>query len=232
MSAAEQDRSQEPLAAVIQACSEQTQRFRERRTHDPSYCFELFRRAICDGCQRAWAAVYRQYESQVRSWVGTGYKARGALLERGDVVTTAYARFSQAITAENFEHFDSLKALLFYLQRCTFTSLVDMTRREEPENTELIERVLADLADESMEAEVLDTIGGSEIWQYILTRLNDPAEERVMIASYIYDLPPREISDRWPAMFPDAQAVYRIKERIITRLSRDPRLRGLFDVDA
>ncbi len=231
MSAAEQDRSQEPIATVIQACSEQTQRFRERRTHDPSFCFELFRRAICDGCDRAWSAVYRQYEGQVRSWVGRGYKARGALLEHGDVVSTAYARFSQAITAENFDQFNSLKALLYYLQRCTFTSLIDMTRREDPESTELIERALADLADGDMESEVLDSIGGSEIWQYILTRLNDPAEVRVMIASYVYDLPPREISERWPAMFPDVQAVYRIKERIISRLSRDPRMRGLFDVD-
>jgi RNA polymerase sigma factor (sigma-70 family) len=216
--------SESPLADLVSACAEQTDRFRSRLHHDTRYCFELFRRAVSDRCESAWNAIYAQYKQQVRSWVGTGYQVCGPVLTPDDVVNAAFMRFWQAISGR-FESFESLSALLRYLQLCTVSTLLDMTRRGRLETQSLEDRGLGDRATVNPESHLLDSIAASELWAAIESRLNGELELQLMRASYVLGLPPQELVKRWPEHFPDTATVNRIKERVLKRLLRDDRLR-------
>ncbi len=49
----------------------------------------------------------------------------------------------------------------------------------------------------------------------------------VFTLTFEFDLSPQEIAARHPERFPTTEDVYRIKERFLRRLRRDPRLRHL-----
>lgn len=230
MSLSTVDPGSSPLSKLIRQCAEQTERFRQRLQHDPGFCYELFRRALCERCEPAWDALFRQYESQVRRWVGTGFRLRGAMLEAEDVVNESFTRFWRAITAENFERFGTLKALLGYLQRCTITALIDMTRGHEFEQTEF------DPGTESAThgaptVNPIDPLDRDQFWNDIIARLNGRAEVQLVIATFVYGYQPAQLADHWPDLFPDAATVYRIKERVLKRLGRDERLGSYFGSD-
>lgn len=50
-------------------CAQESDRFFKRLPHDSRYCYELFRRAVTLGSQRAWDLIYAQYQPLVTSWV-------------------------------------------------------------------------------------------------------------------------------------------------------------------
>ena len=57
------------LASIAHRCARETESFFQRQLHDPTYCYELFRRAIVDRCQPAWDVIYAQYRPLVAGWV-------------------------------------------------------------------------------------------------------------------------------------------------------------------
>ena len=61
------DIQQMPLAELAAHCREETGKFLRRETTSDAYCFEIFRRAICDRDEPAWRAVFAQYRGIVLS---------------------------------------------------------------------------------------------------------------------------------------------------------------------
>jgi hypothetical protein len=55
---------------------------------------------------------------------------------------------------------------------------------------------------------------------WIQANVTDSQERLVLSLSYQAGLSPGEIADRYPQEFPDAQAVRRVKERILKRARR------------
>ena len=58
-----------PLAQLALQCREETEKFLRREPSRDLFCLEIFRRAICDRVQPAWAAVFAQYRGMVLAWV-------------------------------------------------------------------------------------------------------------------------------------------------------------------
>ena len=57
------------LSSLAHRCAQETDLFFRREAYDPSFCYELFRRAIVLGDQNAHERLYIQYQSLVASWV-------------------------------------------------------------------------------------------------------------------------------------------------------------------
>jgi RNA polymerase sigma factor (sigma-70 family) len=204
-------------------------RFRRGRVPDTGACYELFRRALLEQDQEAWAAIYRQYERLVHSWVGP------TQLDGDGLVNDAFRRFWQAMSPERFSTCPSLSALLAYLRHCARSALYDAIRRTE-------RRQAAEMALDRWQAlqdrprsltlsdNLLETIAGQQIQEYVLARL-DAQEQLVFEASFEWHLKPRHIATEWPQLFSGAQEVSRIKERILRRLGRDDRLKSMLGYD-
>ena len=212
------------LSKLSQRCSQESDRFFNRQEYDPSYCFELFRRAIIHRNQYAWELIYKQYQRLVMHWV-----ERHALLAAADeepdyFMNRAFEKMWRGLTPEKFEDFDDLKSLLRYLQMCTNSVIVDYMRRKEQ----------ATLAAQVEEQDVPGVGGGetaiedrlftrerrTDFWHWLHQQLNDDQEYKVIHSSFVLDLKPREIAAQFPESFHDVQEVYRIKERVINRLRR------------
>ncbi len=57
------------IASISDRCAQETALFFQHSSYDPRYCYELFRRAIVEHNQHAWAAIYAQYRLLVTSWI-------------------------------------------------------------------------------------------------------------------------------------------------------------------
>lgn len=204
-----------PLSSVAQHCREESARPPQQR--QSAYCFELFRRAIVERNQEAWAALYAQYFHLVRHWLGD-------VADPDNLAQEAFERFFRAVGAERFESFPNLNALLAYL-RCIAVSLhINEDRRRAHERRAMGTWLSSGSADPAPDGPPLPA--DQELAGHIYGLLQGERERLVFDLTYQFDLAPREIARRHPAVFASVDEVYRIKERIKKRLQRDPQLRS------
>ena len=218
------------LPDLARRCAEETERFYRRLENDPRYCFELFRRAIAERCERAWELLYEQYLPLVTGWVGRHSAFAGCGEEAPYFCNRAFEKMWSAVTPEKFGRFPNLKSLLRYLQMCVHSVILDHVRSAEramlldPEDNP-IERTAA--AGPSIETQALDRVGRRAFWQEIEKRLHTAQERRVVYDAYLLGLKPREVYARAPELFASVQEVYRAKENVLARLRRDSELARL-----
>jgi hypothetical protein len=219
-----------PLAEIADQCRAQTSRFLHGDESQDEFCWELIRRAIVDRDQLAWAAFFAQYRGIVLSWIRR-HPASDRLAEEPEFwVNRAFERFWVALTAERFRMFPSLAALLRYLQLCINSILVDATRSQAREQIapwpegERGAPVVEDPA-----TGIVGEIATSALWRAVSDEAQ--SEEEVLIARLCFALgmKPREICERYPAVFADANAVYRSKRNFIERLRRNPAIREFLE---
>jgi DNA-directed RNA polymerase specialized sigma24 family protein len=214
------------VAGLARRCAQEMARFRRRQAHDPSPCYELFRRALVRRDEAAWAALYGQYHRLVRRWTGSAAGDADLLPNQ------AFERFWRAIPPDRFSEFPTLNKLLAYLKRCAQSVAIDAARKEE--RRQVREAALArrqELAAARSQASplegLLDRAAGEQVYEHVLGCLSGPQERLVFRASFEWNLKPRTIAERWPDLVGGAGQVYRIKERILRRLRRDAELRAL-----
>ncbi len=85
-----------PTPQLTEMCRRESERYRRGQSGERGYCYELFRRAIVDGDQQAWRAIYEQYRRLVGTWVG------GPADWIDERVNHAFAKFWHAINADGF----------------------------------------------------------------------------------------------------------------------------------
>jgi DNA-directed RNA polymerase specialized sigma24 family protein len=218
-----------PVAELTQRCAEEMARYRRGQRSDPGYCYELFRCALVERDEEAWAAVYSQYHGLVRCWLGDTPGDPDAL------VNEAFERLWRAIPPDRSAEFPTLGSILEYLKRCARCVAIDASRREERKQAE--EAALARLHVLGAEGkrrpseQALDAIVGEQLIECAMERLHSPGERLVFCASFEWDLRPGMIAERWPGIFASAREVSRIKERILRRLRRDEGIRALLEMD-
>lgn len=217
-----------PLAALAQQCATESDHFFHRREHDPRYCFELFRRAVVDRNERAWALLCHNYRPLVSGWVRRNRAFASSGEEIDYFVNGAFAKMWSAISPEKFESFDNLKSLLRYLQLCVSSVIMDHARSAE------YHEMLEDLPPgvEESDAEAVEDVALSrthrqEFWQIIGQRLNDDKERLVLHYSFVVGFKPGQIYDERADLFEDVREIYRIKENVLARLRRDSALQEL-----
>ncbi len=139
------------LTYLIERCQEETMRYlRTRRprlrTHvigDDSFCLELFRRAVQDGDEQAWAFIYTFYSTEeflgehyllkwVRSWINGrhGSVIRGAYTE-DEMVQEVWLRLMNSEAARTF-NFASMSHLMAFMRRLVNNLALDAARRRVP----------------------------------------------------------------------------------------------------
>lgn len=219
-----------PLAEIAGACREQTSRFLRGEESLDEFCWELIRRAIVDRDQAAWEAFFSQYRGIVLSWIRR-HPSSDRLAEESDFwLNRAFERFWTALTAERFGLFPSLSALLRYLQLCVHSTLVDATRSQARERGDASPEGegRASLADDPASS-VVGELATGDLWQLISAETQSEEELQIARLCFVLGLKPREICERYPAQFPTANAVYRIKRNLLERLRRNPAIREFLE---
>jgi RNA polymerase sigma factor (sigma-70 family) len=212
------------LEQVAQGCREEAQRSRALET---GYCFELFRRALEELDQQAWAVIAEQYQRLLLEWVHSSAEAEVA----EELAREAFERFWRTLggrcnpLAGRFPH---VGALLKYLQQCAISTVLDRRRRTQ-QQARLQERLqqyatLGGSISAGPEEFVIEQVDRSALLErvrrWVSSSVNDPREQLVLQLSYTSELTPVEIAQRHPEQFPDAATVRQIKERVLRRARR------------
>ena len=188
--------------------------------------YELFRRAIVEHDEHAWAEGTARYRAMLISWAGR-CSATSATYERcDDLADLAFARAWSALSAERFAQFPNLAALLAYFRSCVTSAVIDCARSEA--NFERVVQALGAGDFTTPEQVVVDRSERDELWQAASAVAQSEQERVVLIETFAYDLPPRAILARHPELFADATEVYTTKRNLLDRLKRSPEMRRLY----
>jgi DNA-directed RNA polymerase specialized sigma24 family protein len=219
------------LGGVQHRCAEESERFFQRRSCDPRFCFELFRRAVLEHDQHAWEMIHHQYYPLVMSWVQR-HGLLQALDEEADYFANrAFEKMWAAFSPQKFRQFPDLKSILRYLQMCVHSVIVDYARGSEQstliEDSEREPLVLRNPGQSSLEEKVFTRRQAAELWQWINARLKDDKERAVIYGSFVMDMKPSEVFDAYTHLFRDVREIYTTKENVLARLRRDGSLKEL-----
>jgi DNA-directed RNA polymerase specialized sigma24 family protein len=220
------------LSGISYRCAQESDRFFNRKEHDPRYCYELFRRAILGRNETAWDRIYSQYQHLVMHWVERHAAFQSSGEEVQFFMNRAFEKMWLGISPEKFETFPNLKSILKYLQMCVHSVMVDFVRQKE---LKLIVEATEDLIHQPhtgetvVEDSVMGQLDGLELLELIRELLQDEREVCVVSGGFVLGLKPRELLDYCPDVFSDVKEVYRVKENLLARLSRNDDLRQFFD---
>ena len=223
------------LAGIAHRCAQETDHFFRRQSHDPRYCFELFRRAIVHRNERAWELVYEQYRPLVIGWVERHPAFPPSGEEVQYFVNRAFEKMWSGVSPDKFDRFPDLKSLLSYLQMCGHSAIVDEARSSERATVVVDEAVLAGKSvsqGSAIEDRALDRAQRDAFWRLIAGQMNDEKEWLVVHSTFILALKPREIYAEFPNRFDDVAEIYRIKQNVIARFRRDHELQKLLGENA
>jgi hypothetical protein len=233
-----------PLAYLIERCQEETMRYlRTLALGDDSYCLELFRRAIQEGDEQAWAFIYTFYSTEdflgehyllkwVRSWLNGrhGSVIRGAFTEE-ELVQEVWLRLMHSEAAKTF-NFASMSHLMAFVRRLINNLALDTARRRVPEVVEPLtetealglDYVLGAVPD--THASVEDSLARQEAMDSLLNEVIDGVlttknEWLVFRGYFLEDLPPRKLYTLYPGVFAPGE-VETTRTRLARRLRKAP----------
>src|SRR5215212_1386373 len=188
--------------------------------------YELFRRAIVERDDEAWAAIHTHYRQLLISWARHASARGPAMGHYEDIADRALARAWSALTAEQFVQFPSLAALLAYLRTCVGAAAIDAARAEATRERayQKLELPLVTTPEEL----VLSTLSRDELWGLVSKLVSNEHERIILIESFVLDLPPRTILERHQDCFADVPAIYGAKRNLLNRLERCRDLRQLY----
>jgi DNA-directed RNA polymerase specialized sigma24 family protein len=190
--------------------------------------YELFRHAIVERSEDAWAEIYMRYRPMLVGWVVHQATYNGNTQQAADIADEAFARAWRALTSERFAAFPTIAALLAYLRACVLSTLIDQQRAQVSHDR--IARLVqsADLV-AAPEQIVEATFDRETLWRTVASLLMTPAERTVLLGSFVLNLPPRTIQAQHPELFPNVAAVYNTKRNLLARLQRSPELQRLHE---
>jgi DNA-directed RNA polymerase specialized sigma24 family protein len=189
--------------------------------------YELFRRAILLGDEQAWAAIHKCYRPLLAAWARRS-SSRACIAESvDDIADRALARAWVALTPASFTAFPTLGKLLAYLRTCVTSTAIDWARTETS-----AERAFAAVSANSIatpEQRVMDDLERAAFWRTVIGLAGSQAERIVLVESFVYSLPPRDILARHPQLFADVAAIYGVKRNLFARLQRNREMRRLHE---
>lgn len=217
------------LNALASRAQTESRRFYQHEEYDARYAYELFRRALVERDDAAWACIFEQYSPLVEHWV----RRTGAFTVSGETsdyfVSAAFTRFWRAIPAERFGSFPNLASLLNYLRRCATCVVIDSARAQSyadllPEESVNWNHQRLGYADE----EATERVSSAEFWGLIDGLLSDEAERVLLRCSYLLGMKPGDIYAQRSDLFGSVEEIYTLKRNLLARLRRSPELRGLY----
>ncbi len=218
---------------LAEHCTHETELYFRHQSHDPKYCFELFRRAIREHDQPAWDMICLQYQPLVASWVRQHSRFESSGEEVQYFVNGAFGKIAVPLTPDKFGGFSDIGSLLRYLKMCVHSVIVDYFRLVEQEKLQhsLEEASKEGMPDLSPEEQAMNQAYRQTRWDLIKARLQDERERSVVYGSFILALKPQELYELSRNLFSDVDEIYHIKQNIIFRLRRDLELRNFLGED-
>ena len=209
-------------------CANHTERFLNRLEYDPSYCYELFRRAIVDRNDYAWKKIYGQYEGLVARWVRSHPKLPAAREQVKYLVNRTFDKLWSSVDAAKFAQFDNLQGLLRYLQICVNSVVVDHCREQLIETISLEHQSHSPSPDLSaIERQVAERAERRHLWQIVMEEAHNKKESIVLQLSFLCGLKPAQIYAEYPDLFESVEEVYQVKRNCLNRLRRNPAMKRL-----
>lgn len=196
-------------------------------SHDNSDGYELFRRAIVERDEQAWAEGTVRYRAMLITWASR-CSASATILDRcDDIADLAFARAWAALTPERFAGIPTLAALLAYMRTCVTSAVIDCAR------SEMLHERLAQALDVgepvSLEDEVLGELDCQALWRIARAAVQTNQERVILLENLIYSLRPGAILARHPDLFGSVNQVYAAKRNFLERLKRNPDLLQLYE---
>jgi RNA polymerase sigma factor (sigma-70 family) len=188
--------------------------------------YELFRRAIVERDEHAWAEIYAYFRPLLISWARQARTHAPCGEQAEDTADRGLARAWSALTAEHFSQFPGLAALLAYLRTCVVAAVIDAARAEI--TRERAYQKLDAPNDPTPEDEVVSELGRAELWKLLDALVPGARERIVLIESFVLALPPRAILERHQGRFTDVPEIYSLKRNLLNRLERSRALRQLY----
>ncbi|HEX6386489.1 MAG TPA: sigma-70 family RNA polymerase sigma factor, partial [Anaerolineae bacterium] len=178
-----------------------------------------------------WEYVYRQYQPLVAGWVERHSQFRASHEEVQYFLNRAFEKMWRVLTPEKFSDFPDLKSLLRYLQMCVHSVIVDAVRRQEQTQPldEVRQAAVHNLGAQPVEEWVLGQVQREELWSFLLERLKDEKEEKVVYGSFVLGLKPSQLYAEFEETFESVNEVYRVKENVMARFRRDQDLLDFLD---
>jgi len=188
--------------------------------------YELFRRAIEERDEQAWAESAARYRPLLISWARRCI-AKATISECcEDIADCAFTRAWAALSPERFAGFSTLAMLLAYLRACVTTAVIDCARHQIISDR-LVQMIEADNV-ATPEQIVLNQLDRGKLWRIANSVVQNEQERHILIESYVYALPPRAILERHPSLFANTTEIYIIKRNLLDRLKHCPEMRQFY----
>ncbi|MHB8596725.1 MAG: sigma-70 RNA polymerase sigma factor region 4 domain-containing protein [Ktedonobacteraceae bacterium] len=191
--------------------------------------FELFRRAIGQRDEQAWAGIYELYHTMVGSWMLRRWPSISKE-ELESLVNEVFTKFFRSLGPEKLRNFLSVGAFLAYLKCCASSVLADYCRLQQTQRREeSLEFMTQELTQDDFASSVVDHLVAQEMWG-ILSRAVLARDERlVLVMVCIMEWSPAELQRHEPRLFPSVEDVYRVKRNVLERLRRNKDLLHLVE---
>ncbi|MEZ4615037.1 MAG: hypothetical protein R2867_05915, partial [Caldilineaceae bacterium] len=202
--------------------------FRRGGGHDNRYCFELMRRALVERNEAAWSMIYQQYHSLVTGWICDHPQFRTTDEESAYFLNGVFASMWKACTPERFANFPDLPAVLAYLKSCVHTTIINHLRKRRLPVTAMTEELVGTPVEDGLAGAVLDKMARTDLWQLLDSLLHGEKERFVTELYFIQGMKPRAIYEQHADLFATIQDVYRTKQNLLERLSRNADLQQFY----
>ncbi len=196
-------------------------------SHEP-FCFELFRRAIAEGCAVCWQYVHTQYYGLVRAWLLRYNLSDAETVD--DLAQDTFASFIRFFTPTKLNQANSLGSILSYLKSCAVTSVLQVRRKTARETVLLDwdEAVLdPQLRSDSAETQAGQNLTAADIWSVVEATCQTDQERLLARQMLVSGLKPADMVKRYPQQFSSIDEIYRLKRNLVDRLRRHPTLRAI-----
>lgn len=206
------------VSRLAEHCIQEMSNHRRGNPSYERYALELFRRAMLQYDEYAWACLQQIFSNVLRGWMHYHpYREAAYRLDSEEnYISLAFERFWQAAVHRQHLQFSSLASALQYLHASLNGAMLDTLRaysrpREVP---------LPEPGDQSEPREE-DQEESCELWEIIQRHLPRAREQRLAYLLFHCGLKPREVVRFCPREFSDVQEVYRLRRNIMERLVRN-----------
>ncbi len=221
------------LASLAHLCRRATDRFFRQEPYDDRYCMELFRRAVEDQHEGAWAALIEQYSNLVIYWINQHSAFPSTDEDHDYFLNRTFDNFWRAFSRDpgKFSRFRNLKAIMQYLKLCVFTTVQEYAeRRMGPHLALYSNKPIEAVATTYSPIETLnERLLANAVLDYVMSAVKTEQERIVAVDFLVYDMKPREIFAEHGDAFDNVSQVRRVKGNLMARLRRDERLLAVLE---
>ncbi|GAC1545744.1 MAG: hypothetical protein NVS2B7_20610 [Herpetosiphon sp.] len=206
---------------LARRCAEETDKFQQRQTSDPQFCFELLRRALVDEASEALTSVFHIYEPRVRIWVYSHTRFPQTAESAEYFAAEALRSFYFALRGTQFERIPSLPQALSYLKLCVHTAILRYLRDQPPKASSW-----DDITEQPAPPDVELSNDIAAVWQRICQLLPHERDQLLARCTFVENMKPRQIVAAYRAQWPTEREISVALYRIRRVLRNDAALRA------